>query len=162
MFYHPDNFFVALLWTLSHRSMFFLCWGPPAGCNVPGGVSAEQTRGTEHPPSSSWPHFHWCSQGHIWAAQACWWLMSSLSSISILQVLSGASLSLFHPPACIDTRDRPNPSAAPWLFWSHPCKTELHLCSRPSVDCLFIYFLPLSLTSRPWLSHAGPLPLVVI
>lgn len=43
--------FVARLWTCSHRPMSFLCWGPQNWTQHSGGVSQEQSRGAEPPPS---------------------------------------------------------------------------------------------------------------
>ena len=40
--------------------------GSRAGCRTSGGVSPEQSRGAESPPSPCWPRCFWCSQGYGW------------------------------------------------------------------------------------------------
>ena len=49
--------FMVLLWTRFNSSVSFWCCGPRTGRSTPGGVSGEQSRGAESPPSPCWSHF---------------------------------------------------------------------------------------------------------
>jgi len=76
--------------------------GSRAGRRTPGGVSPEQSRRAESPPSTCWPRFFWRSPGYGWP---CW-----------LPAHIGGSCPAFHAPVA------PSPS------WQG-CSQSLHLHS---------------------------------
>lgn len=93
----PSVHLRGLLWALSDRSTFSLCWQPQMLqlWTTAGGVSREQSRGEESPPLSCRPHFYPCMGGEICAnpktgaEQACVSLLSPGDG--------GLQLRLVHP-----------------------------------------------------------------
>jgi len=102
----------------------FCAEGSRAGHRTPGGVSPEQSRGTESPPSTCWPLCFWCSPGCGWPSGLWAHIVGSCLAfhppVPPSPSPQGCSQSL-HPPAFIDTRDCPNPNAGPYIW---PCWTS--------------------------------------
>lgn len=115
---------------------FLSCTGDlRARCNTPGGVSAEQRRGTESLHTRIWLTF--------WAVSTCCWLMSNFSSTSPPAPSPQGCPQSFQPPVCIDSEDCPGwPCTWPcWALsfpWAHS--------SRPSRSLWMAYY-PLWVTS---------------
>ena len=112
--------------------------GSRAGRSTPSGVSPEQSKGAETPPSTYWSRFSWCSPGYGWPSSTWAHVVGSCPfhlPVPPSSSQQGCSQSL-HPPACIDTGGCPNPAAGSctwpcWTCWgSH--RPTYQACLGPS------------------------------
>ena len=85
---------------------------PRAGCRTPGGVSPERSIGAESPSLRCWPRCFWCSPGYGWPSALQAHIAGSYlifhPPVSPSSSWQGCSQAI-HPPACIDTGERPDP-----------------------------------------------------